>query len=42
MNQFRQLDPTLRLCNLADWLPIRRPTDRATFADGLQKAGLPD
>ena len=42
MNHLRQLDPTLRLCNLADWLPIRRPKDLATFADGLQKAGLPD
>jgi len=42
MNHLRQLDPTLRLSNLADWLPIRRPKYLATFADGLQKAGLPD
>jgi tetratricopeptide (TPR) repeat protein len=42
MNQLRQLDPALRLSNPADWLPIRRPKDLATFADGLQKAGLPD
>ena len=42
LKHLRQLDPTLRLCNLADWLPIRRPKDLATFADGLQKAGLPD
>lgn len=42
MNHLRQLDPTLRLCNLADWLPLRRPKDLATFADGLRKAGLPD
>ena len=42
MNHLRQLDPTLRLSNLADWLPIRRPKDLATFADGLRKAGLPD
>ncbi|WP_424630630.1 adenylate/guanylate cyclase domain-containing protein [Bradyrhizobium sp. SYSU BS000235] len=42
MNHFRQLDPTLRLRNLADWLPIRRPKDLATLADGLRKAGLPD
>ncbi|RZN11135.1 adenylate/guanylate cyclase domain-containing protein [Bradyrhizobium genosp. SA-3] len=42
MNHLRQLDPTLRLSNLADWLPIRRPKDLATFADGLQRAGLPE
>ena len=42
MNHLRQLDPTLRLSNLADWLSIRRPKDLATFADGLRKAGLPD
>ena len=36
----RQLDPTLRVSNLADWLPIRRPQDLATFADGLRRAGL--
>jgi hypothetical protein len=42
MNHLRQLDPTVRLCNIADWLPFRRPKDLATFADGLQKAGLSD
>ena len=42
MKHLRQLDPTLRLSNLADWLSIRRPQDLATFADGLRKAGLPD
>ena len=42
MNHLRELDPTLRISNLADWLPIRRPEDFATFADGLRKAGLPD
>jgi hypothetical protein len=38
----RELDPTLRISNLADWLPIRRPEDLAIFAEGLRKAGLPD
>jgi tetratricopeptide (TPR) repeat protein len=42
MTHLRELDPTLRLSNLADWLPIRGPKDLATFADGLRKAGLPD
>jgi TolB-like protein len=42
MKHLRELDPTLRVSNLADWIPIRRAEDRATFADGLRKAGLPE
>jgi hypothetical protein len=42
MSELRRLDPMLRLGNLSDWLPIRRPEDLATFANGLRKAGLPD
>jgi TolB-like protein len=42
MKHLRELDPTLRVSNLVDWLPIRRPKDLATFADGLRKAGLPE
>ena len=34
-----QLDPALRVSNLRDWLPIHRPEDLATFADGLRKSG---
>ena len=37
-----RLDPTLRISNLQDWLPFRRPEDLALFADGLRKAGLPE
>ena len=40
ISHLRQLDPTLRISNLGDWLPIRRPKDLATFADGLRRAGL--
>jgi TolB-like protein len=40
ISQVRQLDPTLRVANLADWLRIRRPEDVATFAEGLRRAGL--
>jgi TolB-like protein/class 3 adenylate cyclase/Tfp pilus assembly protein PilF len=40
ISHLRELDPTLRVSNLADWLPIRRPQDLATFADGLRRAGL--
>jgi TolB-like protein/tetratricopeptide (TPR) repeat protein len=42
MRQLRQLDPDLRLANLKDWVPLHRPEDLATFADGLRKAGLPE
>jgi TolB-like protein len=42
MKHLRELDPTLRVSNLTDWIPIRRPQDLATFADGLRKAGLPE
>lgn len=42
MDHLRELDPGLRISNLRDWLPIHRPEDLATFADGLRKAGLPE
>ena len=42
MTHLRRLDPALRLANLEQWLPLRRPQDLATFTDGLRKAGLPE
>lgn len=42
MQRLRQLNPALRLSNLKDWIPFRRPQDLALFADGLRKAGLPE
>ncbi len=42
MNQLRDLDTTIRISNLADWLPIRRSEDLAIFAEGLRIAGLPE
>lgn len=42
MKHLRQLDPTLRVSSLADWLPFHRPEHLSLFADGLRKAGLPD
>jgi TolB-like protein/tetratricopeptide (TPR) repeat protein len=42
MDHLRQLDATLRITNLEDWLPIQRPEHLATFADGLRRAGLPE
>jgi tetratricopeptide (TPR) repeat protein len=40
--RLRQLEPTLRISNLRDQIPYRRPEDLARFADGLRKAGLPE
>jgi TolB-like protein len=42
MSHLRQLDPTFHVSSLTDWLPIRRPADLATFAEGLRRAGLPE
>jgi TolB-like protein len=42
MQRLRALDPSLRVSNLKDWLPIHRPEDLAAFADGLRLAGLPE
>ncbi|GAB3627398.1 DNA-binding response regulator [Pandoraea terrae] len=42
MDHLRQIDPTLRLSNLTDWLPICRPENLATLMDGLRSAGLPE
>lgn len=42
MHRLRRLDPALRLSDLKDWLPIRRPEDLATLTDSLRRAGLPE
>lgn len=42
MQHFRQLDPAMRVANLGTWVLLRQPEDIATFADGLQSAGLPE
>ena len=38
--RLRQLIPTLKPSDLANLIQFRRPEDRATFEDGLRKAGL--
>jgi tetratricopeptide (TPR) repeat protein len=42
MAHMRKLDPALRLSNLGDLLPLRRPEDLARYAEALRKAGLPE
>src|SRR6266498_1540156 len=42
MARLRQLNPVLRISNLADVTPpLRRPEDLANWEEGLRKAGLP-
>lgn len=42
MARLRQLDPALRVSNLKDQIPLRRPEDLARYEEGLRKAGLPE
>jgi TolB-like protein/DNA-binding winged helix-turn-helix (wHTH) protein len=42
MTRLRELDPSLRVSNIRDWVPLRRPEDLARLEDGLRKAGLPE
>jgi hypothetical protein len=43
MAHLRQVDPSLRLSNLAEVMtPFRRAGDRERFVEGLRKAGLPE
>ena len=42
IKHLRELDPTLRVSNLRDWLPIHREEHLVLFADGLRRAGLPE
>jgi TolB-like protein/tetratricopeptide (TPR) repeat protein len=40
--RLRRIDPTLRVSNLGDLTPLRRPEDIAKYADAMRKAGLPE
>jgi hypothetical protein len=42
MARLRELNPSLRMSNLKDLLPILRPEDFERWAGGMRKAGLPD
>jgi TolB-like protein/Tfp pilus assembly protein PilF len=41
MARLRQIDPILRVSNLKEMTPLRRPEDRAKYEEGMRKAGLP-
>jgi TolB-like protein len=42
MARLREVDPRLRISDLADLTPFRRPQDLARHQEGLRKAGLPE
>jgi hypothetical protein len=42
MGLLRQIDPALRVTNLRDLTPLRRPENMARYAEGMRKAGLPE
>jgi len=42
MTRMQQLNPRMRLCHLADLLPLRRRQDFARWSEALSKAGLPE
>jgi hypothetical protein len=42
MARVREMNPTLRIANLGELEPLRRPQDMATWTEGMRKAGLPD
>ena len=42
MARLRELDPAIRIANVKEWAPLRRPEDLARFEEGLRKAGLPE
>ena len=42
IERLRQVDPALRVSNLKDRLPLRRPDDLTRYQEGLRMAGLPE
>ncbi len=42
MVHLRKIAPTMRVSDVKEWQPFRRPDDLARLEDGLRKAGLPE
>jgi TolB-like protein len=42
MARLQAINPNLRLANLSELLPLRRPVDIERWGEGLRRAGLPD
>jgi TolB-like protein/class 3 adenylate cyclase len=42
MAHLRKIDPAMRVSNVKDWVPLRRPDDLKRLEEGLRMAGLPE
>jgi TolB-like protein/class 3 adenylate cyclase len=42
MTHLREIDPVMRVSNVKDWVPLRRPDDLKRLQEGLRIAGLPE
>jgi tetratricopeptide (TPR) repeat protein len=42
VDRLRRIDPELRVSDLGDLTPVRRPQDLARYEEGLRRAGLPE
>ena len=42
MAHLRAIGPDIRISEVKDWVPLRRPDDLARLEEGLRKAGLPE
>jgi TolB-like protein/class 3 adenylate cyclase len=42
MANLRKIDPAMRVSNVKDWVPLRRPSDLKRLEEGLRIAGLPE
>jgi TolB-like protein/class 3 adenylate cyclase len=42
MAHLREIDPAMRVSNVKDWVPFRRPDDLKRLQEGLRMAGLPN
>jgi len=42
MTVVREVDPELRICDVRDRFPFRRPEDQARLVEGLRRAGVPE
>jgi hypothetical protein len=42
LSRLRHIDSALRVSNLGDITPFRRPEDMAKYVEAMRKAGLPE
>jgi tetratricopeptide (TPR) repeat protein len=42
VTRLRELDPVMRVSNMKNWAPFRRPEHLEVMEDGLRRSGLPE